>query len=288
VRFWHRYAAAALGCVASLAALTLPVMAAQPVASVTFTAPTGVAFDPYLNVYVAGAGHVKRISDTGKLLADWTKFGRYTLVNPTSVVADALGNVYIADSGASRVFKVSTTGKLRHVWSAIGKYGSLKDPQNVTISPAGSAYVADTGNSRIVELARSGAVLGVLGLGQLHRPTAVAVTRAQTVYVTDAALHSIMVFKPKQPRGATLRTAVTLHQPSGLLFDGISLYVADAAANRIYKLSTTGRTIGHIGAIRSPHGLAFDGEHKLLYVATTGSNSIDRVSPSMKLVGVWK
>src|SRR5579863_52683 len=77
--------------------------------------------------------------------------------NPGSVVQDAAGNTYIADTFSSRILKVTAaTGVLtvvagNGVNSASGDNGpataaSLSVPQGVALDSNGNIYIADTGN----------------------------------------------------------------------------------------------------------------------------------------------
>jgi tripartite motif-containing protein 71 len=300
VHHWHRLFAAAVVLAAVCLGLshgsTPSGAAASGVQAGMFSAPSALAFDPSLNVYVAdgSAGRVIKLSNAGKKLATWTRFGAYRLVHPAGIVADAFGNVYVTDSGTSRVFKIGAGGQLRRSWLTLGAYGKFRAPHGVTIDAAGHAYVADWGNGRVVKLARSGRVLGVLGINQLRHPTAVAATRSGSIYVADGSRNRIYVFQPKKPVATSFGSAGSargqLNDPSGLVFDGRSLYVSDTGNSRIEKFSATGKFAAQVdgGALRHPQGLAFDGMHRLLFVANTGAGSIDRVGSDMKALTVWK
>lgn len=93
----------------------------------------------------------------------------------------------------------------------------------------------------------------------------------------------------------TLSDAATPFQnPSGLALDGDgNLYVADAGADQIYKLSRSGRLIARYGRrgagpgeFRKPHGVALapDGS---IYVADTGNARVVKLSPAGTFVRAW-
>jgi len=93
-----------------------------------------------------------------------------------SVVRDAAGNTYIADSYSSQIFKVDTTGNLTVVAGngTLGYFGDggpatsaqLNGPEGVVVDGSGNIFIADTGNSVIREVvASTGNIQTVAGNG---------------------------------------------------------------------------------------------------------------------------
>jgi hypothetical protein len=92
-----------------------------------------------------------------------------TLCNPVAIAVDAAGNLYVADSGNSRVLEYNspfTTDNTvpglvfgqngSFTSSACNLGGSITDatlcrPGGVAVDSAGHVYISDTGNSRILE-----------------------------------------------------------------------------------------------------------------------------------------
>src|SRR5581483_447584 len=91
--------------------------------------------------------------------------------DPSGLALDSSGNVYIADTGNSRVEKFDKNGNFIAAW---GVFCNIADPASCTVTPAGSKipsfnspvavavdyfgdiYVADPANHRIVELDSTG------------------------------------------------------------------------------------------------------------------------------------
>jgi len=138
--------------------------------------PQGVAVDAAGNVYIADTdNHVVRkvaLDGTISTLAgngtrgysgDGGPATRAALLYPKSLVLDAAGNLYIADTFNSRIRVVAANGTITTVAGSgvLGDRGDggpaasaqLKFPSGVALDAAGNLYIADTQNSRIRLLA---------------------------------------------------------------------------------------------------------------------------------------
>jgi DNA-binding beta-propeller fold protein YncE len=71
--------------------------------------PSGIAFDPQGNVYVADTGNnrIQEFTNRGTYLNQWTHPGPGTasFASPSDVGVDAHGHVYVADTGNNRIVK---------------------------------------------------------------------------------------------------------------------------------------------------------------------------------------
>jgi DNA-binding beta-propeller fold protein YncE len=143
-----------------------------------FSFPEGVAGDPAGNIYIADTNRnrVQKLDSSGKallafgknvgLVEDAPTFDICTQVGncvtgtassltrefdlPTAVAADAVGDVYVADSRNARIQELDSWGNfLRVIASGGGHAGELNFPEDVVTDAAGSLYVADNGNNRI-------------------------------------------------------------------------------------------------------------------------------------------
>jgi sugar lactone lactonase YvrE len=91
---------------------------------------------------------------------------------PAYVALDAVGNLYIADSGNSRVRKVSAgiITTLAGGASQLGDGGPatsalLSWTQGVAVDAAGSVYIADTGANRLRKVSRNNGVITTIAGG---------------------------------------------------------------------------------------------------------------------------
>ncbi len=114
-----------------------------------------------------------------------TERGGKRLNRPTGIAANALGDVYVADTGNHRVVRLfNPKAELRYV-AALGKrgkqIGEFEAPRGVALDPAGNLYVGDTGNHRIQMFDPQNQYLGGFGTpgtaaGELWFPRAITVT----------------------------------------------------------------------------------------------------------------
>ncbi len=89
---------------------------------------------------------------TPHFITKWGSFGDANgqLKLPSGAAADSSGNVYVADTGNSRIEKFTNTGTFITKWGSFGTGNNqFKLPTGVTVDSSGNVYVADTGNSRI-------------------------------------------------------------------------------------------------------------------------------------------
>jgi sugar lactone lactonase YvrE len=128
--------------------------------TVTLSGPSGVAVDGVGNIYIAntGANNIVEIPVLKGVLANAStttlsiSANSTALKSPSGVAVDSLGNLYIADTGNSRIVYVpNLSGTLNT--AAAAAYGSgLSGPLGVSVDLNGNVYVADTGNGAIVKL----------------------------------------------------------------------------------------------------------------------------------------
>lgn len=192
--------------------------------------PRGIAVDRAGAVYITSGHVVRRVSGGiittfagvpgGGFSGDGGPAVTARLNSPSAVAVDAAGNVYIADSGNSRIRKVSTSGIISTVAGTvkIGFNGdnqpatsaSLADPEGVAVDAAGNIYVADTSNQRIRKVSPQGIITTIAGTGvqgfsgdggpgslaQLSHPTDISVDNLGNVYIADSGNGRIRKLSP--------------------------------------------------------------------------------------------
>lgn len=193
--------------------------------SAKFERPTGIAIDSDENLYVADeASHkIRKITPT----ADVTTFAGSGIAGfaeglaadaeflyPSGVAVDAVGNVYVADSGNQRIRKitagvVTTLAGTGVAGSADGVTGvaQFSNPQSVAVDSGGGLLVVDTGNHKIrvisagnvTTLAGDGSegfLDGPGGSARFSSPRGVVEGAGGVVYVTDTGNHRIREISP--------------------------------------------------------------------------------------------
>jgi len=259
--------------------------------------PRGLAFDAAGNLYIAappcsklrmvnGSGVISTVAGTG--VADYTGDGgpatTATMGLPSSVAADAAGDIYIGDEANYSLRKVDTTGKI----STFGgngayRYGGdggaatsarLNAPAKVARDSNGNLYVADQYNHRIRKIVPGGAITTIAGTGvygfsgdggaatlaRLRYPAGVAVDATGIVYFSDTynarvrKIDSSGNISTVAGGGANLpgdglpATQAQLKLPAGLSFDAAgNLYIADAYDYRVRKVAPDGTITTAVG-----------------------------------------
>ena len=262
-----------------------------PATSAELYLPYGVAVDGSGNLYIAGYfdHRVRKVSPTGTITTvagtgvggfsgDGVPAASSQLYFPRVVVADASGNLYIADSANHRIRKVSAGGIITTVagtgsWGYSGDGGPatsarLNYPYSVATDGAGNLYIADSGNSCVRKVSPGGIITTVAGIDGYWG------------YSGDGGP----------------ATSAQLNQPAGLAVDGSgNLYIADEDNNRIRKVSSGGiiTTVAGTGVggfsgdggsatsaqLSGPFSATVDGSGNL-YIADMKNHRIRKVSPN--------
>jgi sugar lactone lactonase YvrE len=187
--------------------------------------PTGVALDRSNDLFIADSGNndvrevtpngmITRFAGTGAVgsSGDGGPAKKAKFNTPTDVAVDnqVTHNLYIADTGNSKIRAVNTAGiistfagKGTFGWSGDGgkaPLAELASPTGVGIDPLGNVYIADTQNNRIRVVIPLGDIFTYAGTGatpfngdgipavqaNLDHPTgAVAAVDGQNVYFSD-------------------------------------------------------------------------------------------------------
>src|SRR5438093_82347 len=143
-----------------------------PATAAQLYSPHGVALDTAGNLYIADSTSIRNVTPGGTI-STYAGTGTPGLSGPggpataaqldvpVGVAVDPAGNLYIADSGSSRIRKVGPGGTIStYAGGGGGTPGFLGDggpataaylnnPVGVTLDPAGNLYIADTDNTRI-------------------------------------------------------------------------------------------------------------------------------------------
>lgn len=284
---------------------------AHPAAPGLFDQPTGIAVDGRGNVFVSNWANDKvvKLSASGQPSATWTTFSSPPPIppRPGGIALDAGGNAYVANGGMATITKLSPTGAILAQW---GGNGTFDDPYSVALDSAGNIYVADYDGSRIAKLSSSGTQLTSLGSG-IQGPMGIALDAQGRLYVTELGANDILQLSPNGTLLATWGasgSALMLKSPTGITLDSAgNVYVVDAGDSRIVKLSSTGQVLATWGTSGSApgqfklptnlyysdygkgeyEGIAVDSANNI-YVADTGNNRVQKLSPTGQVLAIWK
>jgi sugar lactone lactonase YvrE len=208
-----------------------------------------------------------------------------SLWGPTSVLFDSSGNLYIADSGNSRIRKMTSDGELITVSNNVqGETNpSLISPYQISFDSSGILYMADFGGNRIMKMDSSGDITIVAGSGttdfadgngteaSFNRPPGVIVGPGNNLFVADSGNHRIRKINTSSGEVTTVAGSDTVGDndgngtnasfmfPTELAFDNAgNLYISDVVNNKIRKMDTAGNvtTIAGSGLSGSDNGPA--------------------------------
>jgi uncharacterized protein (TIGR03437 family) len=190
-----------------------------PATEARFITPTGVAVDKAGNVYVSDIGNatVRKITPDGIITrfagTGFLSFGAFQgeggpatsalLGIPYSLTTDAAGNVYIVDTGLSRLFRIGPDGNIHTVRVNFSA-------QNCAVDAAGNIYAANYEENAVERITSNGTLLWIGGngiaaysgdglpgtSGSMSQPYGVAVDGGGNVYVAEAGNAVIRKLSP--------------------------------------------------------------------------------------------
>lgn len=190
---------------------------------------------------------------------------------PLGVAVAPDGRIYVADSGKDRIVVFDAEGNVVKTWGKGGTGdGEFRTPTSLAVGP-GKLYVADMKNGAVKIFDLEGNYLGRLQADRPYIPLAVAVGPDGSVYVSESAAQSILVFDPQgkfeRRFGGAGDAEGKLSYANGLFVDAQNrIYVADSNNARIQVFDREGRVLRTIGKPPSDDASAQSAQN----VASTG------------------
>ncbi|MCK6685690.1 MAG: hypothetical protein L6R30_25095 [Thermoanaerobaculia bacterium] len=234
----------------------------------------------------AGSGVISTAAGNGSpgFSGDGGPATEAALANPSAVVTDISGNLYIADTVNQRIRRVDVASGVISTVAGTGVRGFSGDggpataatfavPQGIALDRAGNIFVGDSVNERVRRIdAATGIITTVAGNGN-----------------------------QEYPGDGGPATAAAVYRPRGLFVDGSTdLYIAAEFSDRVHKVSaasgviTTVAGIGSLGfagdgrpataaGFYQPEGVTLDGAGNL-YAADYLSGLVRKVSAGTGII----
>jgi sugar lactone lactonase YvrE len=201
---------------------------------------------------------------------------------PFGIVADAAGNLYVADQGNGRIRRIDTNGTIT-TYAGGGMPGNTMadgipatdadlgyGPTVMAFDPAGNLVIYAGPGIREIDRTAHTITTVVSGTGIVY---GLAIDASGTIYFSDDGYERVFRLPPNSEvldtfaGGGTyvgdglLATAAILHSPEGVALDaGGNLYIADETGNIVRRVSAADGTISTVaGMIGSAYSQAQEG-----------------------------
>lgn len=236
-----------------------------------FHSPRGVVIDKDGSLFVADCDNnrIRKVTPSG-IVTTFAGSGAYASTDgigtsaafytPSAIAIDSAGNLYVADSGTSKIRKITPSGVVTTlagttsgaIVNGAGTTARFNNPTGLAVDASGNVYVADNGNHAIRKILPSGVVStfaggtygyleGTATAAQFKFPSDVAVDASGTVYVSDTQNYRIRKITSNGVTSAyagsgtagllnATGTAARFNNPTTLALDATgNLYVIDGS-----------------------------------------------------------
>ena len=200
------------------------------------------------------------------------------LQRPQSGVVDNAGRILVTDASRLAIFVFDQAAGTLSVWDQASKSTNFASPVGIAIAANGDILIADSELARVFRLNPQGKPLAVIGLGDLARPTGLAIdTSSGKIYVADTSEHNIKVFADDGRLldifGRQGTGKATFNAPTHLSFRDGRLYVTDTFNARVQVLDSEGSFLNslgerglYVGNLVRPKGVAADSEGNIYVI----------------------
>lgn len=200
--------------------------------------------------------------------------------NPGGISIDAVGAVYVADTGNDRIQKFDPNGEFVASIGGFGRnLGEFNKPTDICARSGMRIYVVDSHNRRIQELdvylrdiAMYPITLPESGSSYTGTPIGIDLSRHGDLFVTDRENDRILHLRRTEQTFVEFRDSRgNLRRPLGIAIGpDDNLYVCDTGNDRVAIFDPFMGMVGTIGEgiLNAPEGIDID-ERRTVYVADT-------------------
>jgi uncharacterized protein (TIGR03437 family) len=253
-----------------------------PATQARLNRPSGIALDAIGNLYIADRANnrIRRVGLDGTIttyagtgIAGNTGDGGAAVLaalsGPESVRFDALGNLYIADTGNARIRMVTPGGLILPVPT-----GPLSAPSYLIFDAAQNLYIADA--TTIYKVSPAGITSTVFS--GLESPRGMAFDSASNFYFAETGTKQVWMFTPSGSH--SLLASGVWNSPQGIAIDSSgNVLVADSGLAQVLSINSFGQVTPVSGT--GTAGFAGDGGSSLLAQLNAPSDIL------MSSTGAW-
>ena len=233
-------------------------------------------------------------------ISEWGSFGiiepgKFNLAQQIAV--DDERNIYVADTGNSRIQKFTNSGEFLSSFEINGvKDGELQSPVGIAIYE-NNVYVVDDKQHNVQKFDGDGNFIlkwGGFGIndGEFNQPKGITIDSDGIVYVTDSKNHRIQKFTSDGEFllafGVYGSNDGKLKTPVDVIVYGDFIYVADPGNYKIEKYSLNGTFLKSFdynfgGSAVRPNGLTSDPDGNIYFVDSSKYRVVKMNSDGMTL-----
>ena len=209
---------------------------------------------------------------------------------PVDATCDNIGNVYVTDTQADKIWKFSPEGDsllcFGYAYTGQDTLG-LNHPKGIAVDDSGNIWITDCYQSKVKKYDSQGNYLSTLGKhgnqqGEFNQPTGIAIS-GNEIYVVDHLNGRVQVFNKT---GAFIRQFGNncLNQPAGIAIRNNEteklVYVCDSQNDRIAIFDTEGNLVKSLDSLGldKPWDICFDNNNNL-YIADVYNNRVIELDP---------
>ena len=262
-----------------------------PAIQAALHAPRGVAVDSAGNIYIADTlslrvrymtanSYIHTLAGSGiaGFSGDGGQATGAAIDQPSSVAADAAGNVYFTDEGNGRVRQVTPAGVITTVagggTNGPGDGGPatqavLAAPKAVLVDASGNLYITDSGQNRLRMVTPNGGIATIAGngnccytgdgglaaSGELNVPWGLAMDAGGKLYLADSANNAIRQVAPVTSGSFILQVTNAASGQTGAIAPGeiVAIYGAGLgpAQPAQYQAGGTGPVATQLGGTQA-------------------------------------
>jgi len=208
--------------------------------------------------------------------------------SPKGLAVDAKGNIYVADTGNSRIQKFDADGRFVIEFGANGPPEMvLKSPNGVAVDEDGNTYVVDVGTQKLIKFTPDGTFDKVFDGPDtgFYGPRDIAIGSNKQAYIDDQGRSRIVAFDLEKQNyskiwGSAGSEPSQLSGVTGIDIASNMVFVADLGNGRIQIFDLLGQLIHQwpvstfTKAADDYPDVAFDEATKIVYVSSGKTNEI--------------